>query len=108
MFPEATVPSAGATKDLLDKFSVPARVARVPVVGSVTVVVPVTVRVVANAPESVTAPPTTTALPPTVKVVAVRAETATVEEDSCKAVLPPRPSCTVCKDPVIPVRSTTS
>jgi len=45
------------------------RAVTVPLVGNVSVVVPVTVNVVANAPESVNAPPKLTALPPILPTV---------------------------------------
>jgi hypothetical protein len=50
-------------KDLLVSVSVPASVPNVPVVGSVTAVTPVTVIVVANAPEVVRFPPIVIVLP---------------------------------------------
>jgi hypothetical protein len=54
---------AGLVKVLLVNASVPARVARVPVVGRVTLVVAVAVRVVAKAPDVVRLPPRVIVLP---------------------------------------------
>ena len=51
--PSAGVVSVGEVRVLLVKVSVPAKVANVPVVGSVTPVVPETVNVVAKDPEIV-------------------------------------------------------
>ena len=51
--PSAGVVSVGEVKVLLVKVSEPAKVASVPVVGSVTPVAPVTVKAVAKAPEIV-------------------------------------------------------
>ena len=53
----------GLVKVLLVNVSVPARVANVPLVGSVTLVVDVVVKVVANAPEVVKLPPSVIVLP---------------------------------------------
>jgi hypothetical protein len=55
--------SVGLVSVLLVSVSVPAKVANVPVVGRVTVVVLVAVRVVANAPEVVRLPPSVIVLP---------------------------------------------
>ena len=55
--PKTGVVSVGLVSVLLVSVSVPAKVAKVPVVGRVTVVVLVAVRVVANAPEVVRLPP---------------------------------------------------
>jgi hypothetical protein len=60
--PEAGVPRAGVVRVgdvrvLFVRVSAPANVAKVPVVGSVTLVPAVTVRVVANAPDVVKLPP---------------------------------------------------
>ena len=57
----------GAVSVLFDNVSVPANVDNVPVVGSVTLVVPVVVRVSAYAPDVVNAPAVVTA-PPKLKV----------------------------------------
>ena len=48
------------------------RAVTVPLVGNVSVVVPLTLNVVANAPESVNAPPKLTALPPILPIVVAR------------------------------------
>jgi len=66
--PEAGVPrrgevSVGLVKILLVKVSVPAKVAKVPVVGSVTVVAAAEVNVVENAPEVVRFPPSVIIFP---------------------------------------------
>ena len=66
--PEAGVPSAGVVsvglvKVLFVKVSVPPKVAKVPVVGSVTDVVAVEVNVVANAPDVVRLPPNVIVFP---------------------------------------------
>ena len=70
--PLAGVPNAGATNVLLESVSVPARVARVPVVGNVTDVFAVVVSVVVNAPDVVNEPPSETALPPMLPTVVAR------------------------------------
>ena len=67
--PLAGVPSAGATSVLFDNVSVPAKVARVPVVGKVTAVLAVAVNVVVNAPDVVKEPPSDTDFPPTLATV---------------------------------------
>jgi hypothetical protein len=66
--PDTGVPSAGAVSTgdvrvLFVSVSVPARVARVPVVGRVTLVVAVAVIVVAKAPDVVKSPPRVIVLP---------------------------------------------
>jgi hypothetical protein len=61
--PKVGVVSAGEVSVLFVKVSVPARVAKVPVVGNVTVVAAVAVKVVAKAPEVVKLPPRVMVLP---------------------------------------------
>ena len=96
--PRVGVVNDGLVRVLFVSVSDPARVARVPVVGRVTLVVAVAVRVVANAPEVVKFPPRVIVLPVFATPVPPYCQVTTVPFHTPVAIVP----TLVSEEPVTP------